>query len=516
MSQTVDRTVSTYARTKSVADRLMDEVIENTISRGFDPDAWHVMDQRDTRLIQDEIMGGPRSSKFIYDFSIQGTNVSGISAIGARELMTYYGGIQHRLVSSTRKVGSLFVFTTYPHEGVSASMQTTILDPLKDEPDGFEAVCEVHDIKTANRVMAAKFESQWEKRSERSGGGFYEKPHFATIAQSKAQRNGILQIIPQAVQLEWIASIKKLGGNVNVTAGVLDEKRDGVLRYCAAQGIPIDRDILGTLLLEQIMGLSEAARTGARDTFMAAAVALRLVQLPTQEQGATLTPPAGAATPRRRREANAPAGTKPPAQPEPAQRTATPPAPNDQARADPKADEIPEWYLAVPAGAGQWRETTEEPFIDRIPFAQALSEWCRAHPDDEGAIMAENADAISWAREMPEAAAIIEGKPGAASAAPSDPHPPAATQPVARQRRQAPAEPASAAAPPQVDPLARDLWNIIQSMADCADGWQFQQLVSGPIVSGWQDRVNAANNTVLAERYMEALRLHRQRLGITR
>ena len=114
MSQTVDRTVSTFAReaaaqtrARSTSERLMDEVIDRTMQSGFDADAFHVMNERDTRLIQDELMGGPRSDRFVYNFEIGGKKIEGISAIGARELATYYGRIRHRLVSSTRKVKEL-------------------------------------------------------------------------------------------------------------------------------------------------------------------------------------------------------------------------------------------------------------------------------------------------------------------------------------------------------------------------------------------------------------------------
>jgi hypothetical protein len=66
-----------------------------------------------------------------------------------------------------------------------------------------------------------------------------------------------------------------------------------------------------------------------------------------------------------------------------------------------------EFFLAVPAGSGQWRETTTEPFSDRVAWAQAFDMHLTQFPDDETAIRAENADAIEWACQSPEAAAII-------------------------------------------------------------------------------------------------------------
>lgn len=274
------------ASPKARHDILLERVIEQTVQSGFDAEAWHVMDQRDTRLIQDEIMGGARSSKFVYDFSIGGSVVRGISAVGARELASHYGKIKHRLVSSTRKIGKLFVFTTYAAPGVQPSMQTSVLPELEKEPDGYEAVCEVQDINSGNSMMAAKFEGQFEWIAGKNGqeGRWREKAHFATIAQSKAQRNGILMVIPQAIQLEWMESMKGIGKNEVITGSVLAEKRDGVLRYGAAQGVAINRDVLDTLLLDQIAGLSEAARTKNMGDFLASCIALGLIPpIPAEE-----------------------------------------------------------------------------------------------------------------------------------------------------------------------------------------------------------------------------------------
>ena len=40
---------------------------------GFDVDAWHVMEERDNALIADEILHGPGSSTFVYNFEIKGS-----------------------------------------------------------------------------------------------------------------------------------------------------------------------------------------------------------------------------------------------------------------------------------------------------------------------------------------------------------------------------------------------------------------------------------------------------------
>lgn len=466
MSQTTDRTVSTFtrdavtqARARTTSERLMDEVLQRTMESGFDIDAFHVMDQRDSRLLQDEILGGPRSSKFVYDFEISGQKIRGISAIGARELATYYKGIRHRIVTSTRKVGSLFVFTTYPHEGTTSSMHTTVLPELKDEPDGYEAVVEIEDIKSGNKMMAAKFESQWEWSSQKSK--YFEKPHFATIAQSKAQRNGILMVIPQSVQLQWMEAVIADGKHDNITRGVLAEKRDGVLRYCTAQGIPLDRDVLNALLLEQIMGLSDAARTLDKDAFLAAAIALRLAPLAKTDTGTADAQEGTQTTTRgtRRRPSNAPEGTKPPAQPPSEERqTPNPTAGTQQASGQPNApadpnawreevnrthpvgvqestagsqtpstvgtaETTPQTTGAVGAqdGGGEeqsggfeaWltdatgRETTREPFTDPVAFAQDLRVLCLRDPDAAADILDVNAGAIDDCMEVSEEARRI-------------------------------------------------------------------------------------------------------------
>lgn len=461
MSQTVDRTVSTFAReaptqtrARTNAERLMDEVIERTLSSGFDAEAFHVMNERDNRLIQDEILGGPRSSKFVYDFSINNQPIRGISAIGARELATYYKGIRHRIVSSTRKVKGLFVFTTYPHEGIAPSMQTALLPELENEPDGYEAVVEVEDIKTGNRMMAAKFESQWEWSTGQNR--YYEKPHFATIAQSKAQRNAILMVIPQSVQLAWMEEVIRDGKHDNITKGVLAEKRDGVLRYGAAQAVEIDRDVLNTLLLEQIMGLSEAARTKDKDAFLASAIALRLVPLtaPADTSRTETKEPATRGT--RRRPPNAPADSKPPPQPPQDQRSpanledregsrqttasdgtgqqggadtragtavgasqgaAVSTAANDvtvgaraadgQPSQDAEADEGAfEAWIVGPDG----HETTREPYVDAVVFATDLAALCRANPDAQADLLDVNSGAIGDCMDASEEAKqIIQG-----------------------------------------------------------------------------------------------------------
>src|SRR4051812_34086522 len=92
------------------------------VDAGFDADAFHVMEQRDNALIQDEVLHGSMSRKFVYSFPIRSqggtsTTVSGISVIGARQLAFHYRGLKHRIVASQEKTGTVFKFTSYPQPG---------------------------------------------------------------------------------------------------------------------------------------------------------------------------------------------------------------------------------------------------------------------------------------------------------------------------------------------------------------------------------------------------------------
>ena len=251
---------------------LMAQVLSTAIATNFDPDAWVVMDERDSRLIEQELMFGVRSDKFVYDFDIQGTRVTGISVVGAAELASHYGGIQHRLVSSWRKVGSLFIFQQYPGPDSSLDVITKQLPDLEKEPDGYNVVVEVRDIKTGVVIQTEQFESEFEY--SRKSGEWFRKPHFSKVAQSKAYRNGVLRVIPQAIQMRWKDQQLRVGKNAPIGEGVLDQKRSGVLQYAAAQGIAVERAAIDRLTFEQIAGVAEAARTKDRAMFVGSLIAL--------------------------------------------------------------------------------------------------------------------------------------------------------------------------------------------------------------------------------------------------
>ncbi len=260
--------------TRPSAAGLLDQVISNTAATGFDPEAWHVINDRDNSLIADEILNGAGSSKFVYQFNLAGTNVTGISVVGARHLASSYGGIKHRMIASTLKRGSLFTFTSYPSDGSPMRVSAQVIPELADEDDFYSALVEIVDVKKGNSVQVEHSETRQEKRRD---GSRYDRPHYQKIAQAKAYRNGILSVIPQDVQLEWKEQMLRLGKSDVVTKSVIAEKRAGVLQFAAAKGIPVDRHAVEGLTMEQIAGLAEAARTKDAAQFTNAAAALGLI-----------------------------------------------------------------------------------------------------------------------------------------------------------------------------------------------------------------------------------------------
>ena len=191
------------ARPQLVAPRAV-QTLEaiRSIGGSFDPDVFHVMERRDDQLIADEILHGPGSSKFVYSFDIAGQRepVTGISVVGARHLAAHYKGLKHRLVAAMQKTGSLFTFTSYPAENLPMAVSCSVVPELADEDDFYAAICEVVDIKTGNAIQVERRELRYE---ERRGGGHFERPHYATIAQSKAYRNAVLALVPQDIVIRW-------------------------------------------------------------------------------------------------------------------------------------------------------------------------------------------------------------------------------------------------------------------------------------------------------------------------
>lgn len=251
--------------------------------QSFDPDAWHVMQERDNALIRDELMHGAGSKAFVYDFSITGTRVTGISVVGARELAAQYKGIKSRIVATVEKRGALFIFRTF----APLSIETRLLPELEGETDFYECVMEVSDIKTGNSIEVRKKESKTERKRD---GSTYDRPHYDVICESKAFRNGVLSVLPQSVIQEFKQRCLNSGNaSQEVT---IHEWRARARAHAAKNGIALDRAALDALTFDELTGLGSAAGQGL-EKFKAAAGALGLlVATGTDAQTGEVPPPA--------------------------------------------------------------------------------------------------------------------------------------------------------------------------------------------------------------------------------
>jgi hypothetical protein len=366
---------------------------------GFDIDAFHVMEQRDNALIQDEILHGAMSRKFVYSFKIKETLVTGISVIGARQLAFHYQGLQHRIVASQEKTGTIFKFTSYPQPGMPMSVQASVLPELANEEDFYSAVVEVKDIKTGNTVQMESAETRMESRRD---GSVYERPHFAKIAQAKAYRNAILALIPQDIQLKWKTQMLELGDGVVITEDVIEEKRAGVLRYAAQNAIPISRPALQAIGYDQITGLSDAARTGL-PAFRAALSALGMADGGQPEPEPP--PPARTASrpPRQPRQQHQASG--PPADPPPHPGTDGPPEDPPERRhtgvygsagpVDPPATQDPPDPAPGP-GAGEFQATLLDASGHALETHQDPVQWAHAFLGYRDRILPADFDSIDF------------------------------------------------------------------------------------------------------------------------
>lgn len=307
---------------------LLDQAIAATMAqRAFDPDMYHVMDREDSALIADEILHGAMSGAFVYDFKIQGNPVQGISVIGAAELASQYGGIKHRIITTIEKRGALFIFSSYPTSDRGMDITTRVMHDLADEMDFYKVVVEVDNIKNGNSVQMEASEARQERRSD--GSGYFDRPNYQKIAQSKAYRNAVLRVIPQSVQIPFKQQCIRLGKSKDVTASVIDEKRAGVLAYATKNGLAVSREAVYRLAWAEIDGLSQAAREGKLPAFAQAAQALGLLVAEDgdfdPETGVVNEKPAAAETQRKKRaDAGQPRG---PRQAEPGPQSQEPPPP---------------------------------------------------------------------------------------------------------------------------------------------------------------------------------------------
>jgi hypothetical protein len=249
----------------------------------FDPDAYHVMQQRDSALIEDELMHGASSKAFVYDFSISGARITGVSVVGARQLASEYGGIKSRIVATVDKRGALFVFRSFE----PLTITTAHLPDLADETDFYECIMQVDDIKTGNSTQVRKKELKTEQRSAAKGGGTYDRPHYDVIAESKARRNGILDVLPQKVIQDF--KVKHLAQGNASAEKTMDQLRSGATAFAAKHGLTLGRAALAGMTHADLLGLGNAAAMGV-DSFRIASSALGLIEAATGELTGSAAP----------------------------------------------------------------------------------------------------------------------------------------------------------------------------------------------------------------------------------
>lgn len=242
----------------------------STAVGAFNADAYHAMQARDDQLIRDSVLHGYTGKEYVYSFKINGTPVNGVSVVGARELASHYGGIKSRIVASVDKTGSLFIFKSFE----PLAIQAQIIPQLADEPDFYEVVMEITDVKTGNSLQVRKKET---KREQRRDGTGYDRPHYDVIAESKAYRNGVLSIIPQNVIQAFEA--RALASGNNTAEKTIDQLRAGILGFAAKNAIALDRLAVSDLLYAEINGLGTAANQSV-DAFREAAASLGIVVSP--------------------------------------------------------------------------------------------------------------------------------------------------------------------------------------------------------------------------------------------
>lgn len=223
-------------------------------TRSFDPDAWHVMQERDNALIRDQILHGYASKDFVYSFDIGGKKVTGISVVGARELASQYGGIKSRIMATVEKRGAMFIFRQFS----PMSIEVRTIRELEGDTDFYECVMEISDIKTGNSIEVRKKENRLEQRSSSKGGGLYERPHYDVIAESKAYRNGVLAILPQNVISEFEARCLNAGNTSKEKT--IDQVREGIIAFSTKNGLHINRSEIMKLGFAEISGLRESAK----------------------------------------------------------------------------------------------------------------------------------------------------------------------------------------------------------------------------------------------------------------
>jgi len=278
-------------KTTSSSESPLDSLLQKP---AFSADAWHAMNARDNMQVEQEVLNGDAGAEYVYAMLVQGKLVTGVSVVGASQLACEYGGIKSRLIGSTHKKGSLFVFWR------AGQLDVRSIPELEDQPDYYEAVVEVTDIKTGNSIEIRKTEEAFGTRRD---GGKFARPHFDTIAESKARRKGTLSLIPQSIVSKFKlrcldaaikagafddpkdaplkTAIKRFLATLKVSnAGperTIDQLRSGAMEWAAKNAISLDRMALQNLTYDEIYGLGGAARDG-KEAFRVACEALGVLR----------------------------------------------------------------------------------------------------------------------------------------------------------------------------------------------------------------------------------------------
>lgn len=330
------------------AAALLNPLLNQPHYSRFDPDAWHVMQERDNALIRDELLHGAASNAFVYNFDIKGKPVSGVSVVGARELASQYKGIKSRIVATIEKRGSLFIFRTF----APLSIETRVLHELAEDDDFYECVMEVSDIKTGNSLEVRKKESRTEKKRD---GTTYERPHYDVICESKAFRNGVLSVLPQSVIREFKERCLKAGNSSQ--EATIQQRRAAAAAHAVKNGIALDRNELDGLTYDELTGLSAAAGQGL-DQFKRAAMALGLIPGANAETGELPpAPPPAKPTPTAAAPAAAPA-------PDPADDWAPSAAEEAAIRAREQADAAGQATASAPAPTARRTRVAGNPSVE--------------------------------------------------------------------------------------------------------------------------------------------------------
>ena len=277
----------------------------------FDADAYHAMQARDSALIADSVLNGYSGKEYVYEMTIKGERVTGISVVGARALAAEYKGIKTRIVSAIDKTGPLFVMRTFD----PPTMSIQHIPELADQMDFYEVVVEVQDLKTGNSIQQRKKE---DKCGRKRDGGLFERPHFDVIAEAKAFRNGVLAIIPQDVVSQFEQKALSAGNKGSVQTKA--DRIAGLLRFAASKGVAVIRSAIEELTSDQIDGIGQAARESV-ESFRRAAVALGIAEIAADPTTGEIPPPAVQA--QQTTPAQQPAPVPAPVQQQPATQAAT-------------------------------------------------------------------------------------------------------------------------------------------------------------------------------------------------